>query len=167
MMKKTTMKKSFMLLMVFALVITFTLPVMAAAPEFSYEFKSMTGGGYFLDPYSSFYDECTFGFNAHLTEEGLKVNLEFTDPIYYEGPPITVTFNGIADTYSINGETSLSFKVPATVQVGDGEPYVTNVNVTATDADVDTFDITIGNASWNTQPLAGGSIQAHFQKNKQ
>jgi hypothetical protein len=130
--------------------------------------KSMTGGGYFIDPYSTISDDnkCHLAFNAHVTEDGLKVNLVFRDSLYFDADTIKVKVNDLASTYSIisNDETSLYFEVPATIQIGDNDPYTATIAVTAKDADVDTFNISIPGADWNEQDLVGGSIQAHFIK---
>lgn len=165
MFKRLAGKVSVILLSV-ALVLIFVTPALAATSVF----KSMTGGGNFMDQGS---DKVTFHLKATKTDNGLDVNMQVKDPLYIDGQGITFKVKAAADFYSVDtfgDSTTILFKAPATVSIGANEPFDADVWVTATDGDPDTISILYFSAedfgNWPSSELAGGNIVAHFTKSK-
>lgn len=124
-------------------------------------FKNLSGSGYFIDPFSQNDDKCTFDINAKQTAVGVAVNLEFRDPLYYDTKPIKITADYIADGFDLKiipGSTECQISVLGTYQIGTQNPVNTMIHFVATDADVDTLEISIPGTDWQEQELTGGSI---------
>lgn len=157
-------RKLSIILLSLALVLIFVTPALAAASDF----KSMTGGGNFMDQGS---DKVTFHLKATETDNELAVRMQVKDPLYIDGQGITFKVNAVADFYSVNTfdeTTTLLFKAPATVCIGDNEPFDANVWVTVKDGEPDAFSLLYfsaqGFGNWSLSELAGGNIVAHFAK---
>ena len=121
----------------------------------------ISGSGSFLDSFSIYDNPVDFEINAISSMNGLNIEMTFIDPLYYDGPQITISINetDVAFTYAREESGAVvAFTAEALISIVGQEPYSDLVNVMLVDGETDLIEVWFPDADWEINALYSGYI---------